>query len=181
MNTGKHMTAGIIFLIIGIALLLKAVFHVDIPIFKTVFGIFLIYLGAKMIFGNFWCGRTCDIKTKTSAFFDEKVFKASQDVSNKKQYSTVFGSSTVDLTDLDILKEEDIRVEVNTVFGETKVLLSQKIPVKIFANSVFAEAKMPNNNLVAFGTLVFESPDNSGKKITIHGNVVFGSLRFVYQ
>lgn len=177
------MTAGIIFLVIGVALLLKAVFHIDIPIFKTVFGVFLIYLGVKMVFGRFWCGDSCDIKTKTSVVFEDKVFKSSEGTSDRKQYSTVFGSSTVDLTDIDTSKGEDIRVEVNTVFGETKVLVSQKTPLKIYANAVFAEARMPNNNMVSFGTMGYENDaaKSATTKVTIHGNVVFGSLRFQQQ
>jgi predicted membrane protein len=189
MRAGKHMILGILFLLIGLSILLKAVFHIDIPLARTGFALFIIYIGVKMLMGGFGWRSSCRWEGKgegreDAAVFTSKDFKISESDKESKQYSVVFGSSTIDLTALPPDRKADTHVEVNTVFGEGVVLLSRKQPVQIRANAVFGEAKTPNENMVAFGTLQFESPERKAAeagRLVIHGNVVFGSLRFVYQ
>ena len=135
-----------------------------------------------MLFGSFGTDGSDKWSERSAIVFDSKDFKWSDDNKDGKQYTVVFGSSTVDLTDLSANGSNDNRIEVHTVFGETKVLLSKKSSFRIRANSVFGEARIPNENMVAFGSLNYE---NKGEKETptwiIHGNVVFGSLKFQYK
>jgi predicted tellurium resistance membrane protein TerC len=55
MGVGKNMILGILFLLIGLSILLKAVFHIDIPVVRTAFALFIIYIGFKMLLGGSWC------------------------------------------------------------------------------------------------------------------------------
>jgi hypothetical protein len=95
----------------------------------------------------------------------------------RKRFSTVFGSSKVDLTHA---PNDGGDVHIDTVFGETRVMIDPKQALRIRANAVFGEARMPNDDMVAFGTLNYKSPssETTPTKLKIHANVVFGSIRF---
>lgn len=99
----------------------------------------------------------------------------------EKDYSTVFGSSTIDLTEVTLESGKDRNFEVNTVFGETVVLLKKGTAVKIRSSAVFAEARMPNDDIVAFGALNYQEPKEAQSFINIRANVVFGSLKFQFK
>jgi len=174
------MIVGIFFLLFGISILLRIFFGWHIPIFRTFFALFLIYLGIKML-----VGRSLDfssswrIKTAKSVVFDQGDFHFEKNTEN--HYSTVFGSSTVDLTHIpnDASAEE---IHIDTVFGETKVLIDPKTPIQIRASAVFGEAKMPEGDSVVFGTLHFKTPGanpQEAPRVKVRANVVFGSIRFV--
>jgi hypothetical protein len=183
MHVGKNMILGLLILLIGASILLKAVFHIDIPLARTAVALFIIYIGVKMLLSSFGVRGSCDWERDGAALFNSKSFKYSEGDKDSKQYSIVFGSSTIDLSSLPADKKEDTHVEVNIVFGEGTVLLSKKIPFQIRTNAVFAEAKTPDDNMVAFGTLNYANPDQKAEtgRLIIHGNVVFGSLKFQYK
>jgi predicted membrane protein len=183
MHVGKSMILGVLFVLIGGSILLKAVFHIDIPLARMAVALFIIYIGVKMLMSSFGVRGACDWDRNGAALFNSKSFKWTEGDKDSKQYSVVFGSSSIDLSSLPSDKKEDTHVEVNTVFGEGTVLLSKKIPFQIQTNAVFAEAKMPDDNMVAFGTLNYTNPDQKAEtgRLIIHGNVVFGSLKFKYK
>jgi len=47
-----NFLAGVFLLIFGITVLLKAIFNLDIPIFKIVLGSILVYCGLDLLFGD---------------------------------------------------------------------------------------------------------------------------------
>jgi predicted membrane protein len=175
----KGMAIGILFLLFGLSILLKALFHINIPVFRTFLAIFLIYMGIKMLLGG-WGWDFRQWRGHGDALFSEESFQAAPNGSKSTHYNTVFGSSKVDLTALKPT-DQDIEVEVNTVFGESLVYIDPKSPVSIRSNAAFGAAQMPNENMVAFGTLHYltDSAKKSSHKILIHGNVAFGSLRII--
>src|SRR5688572_18809922 len=95
---------GVLIVLFGISILVREVFHIQIPFFKILFGIFLIYVGVRMIAGGFW-------KTKTS---NSTVFGSSsmQYDSRNDDYDIVFGSGTIDLFKMDA-PTQNKKVEVS--------------------------------------------------------------------
>ena len=176
------MILGVLFILIGISIIAKMVFRIDLPIVRIAFALFLLYAGVKMLIGSFT--PKSDHIGSHSVLFSESSSKA-ENVPGGNHYNVVFGKMTVDLRHLapgqDTGKPvEDVHAEINTVFGETIVLLKPNQPVVIHSNAAFGEAKMPDNNMVAFGTMNYQSPEAAGAKakLIIQGNVVFGALRF---
>ena len=55
---------GTIVVIFGISMLLKAVFHIDLPVFRILLGLIVIYFGLRLITG--WHG--CSAETSASFF-----------------------------------------------------------------------------------------------------------------
>jgi predicted membrane protein len=176
MKSGKHMILGIFFLLFGVSILCRVFFGWHLPIFRTFWALVLIYLGVKMLFGGSWnMSDNWKRKDAENVIFDQGDFRFEKD--SKNRFSTVFGSSKVDLTHA---PADGGDVHIDTVFGETKVLIDPSQSIHIRANSVFGEARMPNDDMIAFGTLNYKTPsaDSAKSKLTIHANVVFGSIRF---
>ncbi|MGK5086563.1 hypothetical protein WDW86_03325 [Bdellovibrionota bacterium FG-2] len=153
---------------------------------RIAFAGFFIYLGVRVLVGggSQGCCHFSGIKGGAShenaAVFADGKFTATNTGSNK--FSVVFGKGTFDLTGISVT-DKDVSAEINTVFGEGIVLIDPKTPVKITANSVLAEARLPDQNMVAIGSLnyVSESAKTAPHVLNIQGNVVFGSLRFVMK
>jgi predicted membrane protein len=172
----KSMIVGIFFLLFGISILCRVFFGWHIPIFRTFWALVLIYIGVRMLFGGSWnWSNSWKVKDSENVVFDEGDFRFEKDAKNR--FSTVFGSSKVDLTHA---PNDGGDVHIDTVFGETRVMIDPKQALRIRANAVFGEARMPNDDMVAFGTLNYKSPssETTPTKLKIHANVVFGSIRF---
>lgn len=175
------MIFGIFFVLLGLSLLLKAIFHIDIPVFRSVFALFLIYLGVHMLFGGFF-RRSYTWNEKDAAMFQTKDFKWDAEA-DQRAYAVVFGSSTIDLTQLPE-KENADPVTIHVAFGEAIVLLSKKNPFHLRVNAAFGEAITPDENMVAFGSLRYDNPEKKKSErspLRIHGSVAFGSLKFRFK
>jgi hypothetical protein len=192
---------GIFVILIGLSIIIKVVFKIDIPVFKVCLGLFFLYLGIRMIFGGMSCSRHYD---SGGSFFCSKHFSvynenderektviidkeghADTTYSNsepsdfkgkKKQYDIVFGSSVIDLREL-ILKEKITTVNINTVFGSSKVLLNKNTPYKISTDVVFGSARLPDGNSAGFGDSKITAGifDDTTKYLNIKISVIFGS------
>jgi predicted membrane protein len=176
------MIFGVFFLLLGVSMLLKVFFKVQFPLVRVCFAVFLLYLGIRMVFGTFSIFETFRGKDTRSVVFAEGDLTYKETGEDVAHYSVIFGRATIDLTHVP-LDERDVRVEINDVFGSVRVLIDSKAPAVIRANAVFADAKMPDDNLVAFGTLKYAPQKKSGKlhTLTVESNAVFGSLKFQAQ
>lgn len=164
---------GIILIIIGFTIIIRVLFHIDIPIVKVIFAFILIYWGLKLLFGGF------GIKSgaKNIILFEDAKVHA---VKTNREYSIIFGSGDIDLQDMDIT-EKSIYSQVNIVFGSGKILLNKDIPTIIKLNTVFGGTKLPNGNAGFFGDYVYRS-DNFREDqncLTLEINTVFGSARIM--
>ena len=187
---GFGLFLGIFLLLIGLSILLRIFTGIDLPLGRIALGIFLIYIGVRVLTGSSWTSCKHEwregLKNEHSVVFGEGTFKADAESSSKrsKQFQIVFGKGTIDLAPLAALPPEQRpeSVEINVVFGEAVVLLDPATDVLIHANSAFGEARMPNGDLVAFGSMnqSYPKPQATGALpvLKINGNVVFGSLRF---
>ncbi|MBS3740623.1 MAG: hypothetical protein KGY75_00990 [Candidatus Cloacimonetes bacterium] len=161
---------GFIIILFGFSIIINAVFNIHIPLFKIIFALFLIYLGAKILFGAF------NIKTTDhSAVFGKGRFSPT---SPKSNYSIVFGEGEIDLTDID-LAENDLQVDINTVFGECRVKIDKNTPVVIKANTILGAARLPGKNVTALGKSEYKTKNFSPikNKLIIRVDVIFGEFR----
>ncbi len=173
----KSMILGTIIVVVGLSVILGAVFGVNIPIFKILLGLFFVYLGVKIIFGSF----SIDIDSKTVASDHQAIFSKSTftypNQSQKNEYATVFGASTLDLTNSSDLMDK--KVEISTVFGETVVRVRKGVPLRVRTKTLVGQTTLPGKNISAIGTFEYVTPgiSSSDSALSIDTNVVFGSVK----
>ncbi len=173
MKMGAALFWGVLLILIGIGIVIRVVFNINFPVVKFVIAFSLIFIGIKLLVGksNFW--HDCTDKD-TTVFSESKIHGVEE---NFKEYNVIFGSSIIDLRDIDLSKgSKDIRI--NTIFGSTYLKINEATPIKIKADAAFSSAKLPNGNTAAFGTGRYESESFSKdtNHIYIRGDVVFGSF-----
>jgi predicted membrane protein len=163
---------GTVVVIFGISILLKTIFHIDLPVFRILLGLFIIYIGVRMLAG--WNNGFS--ASKSAVFSETKINAAGQ----KGDYSVVFGKGTVDLTGIDV-KEKSVKTDVHTVFGETTLIVDQAIPMKIVIDAVFAGAVTPDGNTVSMGTVTYKTKAyrEGATSLDIKADVVFGAMKII--
>ncbi len=167
---------GIILIIIGISLIVKVVFKIDFPIMKVLVAFFFIYLGIKILAGNIGFAKfksgPSDVIFGESSFVHEQYVPAEQNV--------VFGKCTFDFRNL---HESSLPadIKINTVFGNSKILISKNMPVTIRVDAAFAGATLPNNNSTVLGSTNYQSANYDELKphLTIHANAVFSTVKIM--
>jgi predicted membrane protein len=166
---------GVLLIIIGASVVIKAIFHVSIPIFPLIVAFILIYGGIRILMGNF--GLT---NPPNTVLFNDATIEVTNPAAT---YNVLFGRGVIDLTKIDFTKET-LKVNINTIFGGGVVRLNPETPVRIVANSAFAEAKLPDGNRIQFGNVVYQSKNYQAtgqNSLLIEVNVVFGGLEIVNQ
>mgnify|MGYP001302797418 CR=1 FL=1 len=162
---------GVVLILIGLGVIINVVFGIKIPIFRTIFALFLIYLGIQMLTGlSFWN------KSKKSTVFGEKTIEV---ITISDKYDVVFGKGKIDLSGIE-LKDQNVRVDVNTVFGKSVIKINPALPTKIIANSAFGGAHLPDGSVVAFGQYTYKTENykSAEKHLLIHASVMFGGMEF---
>lgn len=164
---------GMILVLLGLSMIIKIIFKVDIPIIRVVFAVILIYWGLKMLFGI-----SLHHKSENSVIFDNADI---EQVETGKEYNVIFGKSRIDLRQLEI---SDLRskIEINVVFGYSEIYLNPEIPAKVYVDAVFAETKLPKGNVSFFGEYVYQTPAyHEGEDfLKIKLDVVFGNAIVKY-
>ncbi len=163
---------GIILVIFGLTVIVKAVFNIDIPVFRIIFAVVLIYFGVKILVGN----RT-RISHGNSIIFDKAKITS---VKGENEYNIIFGSGDIDLTDIELTEDKHF-AEVNVVFGSGKIFIDKDIPVIIKATSVFADCQLPKGNSGFFGERIYKSDSYSrdDPALTLEVTVVFGNANII--
>ncbi len=173
---GSGALWGILLIVIGLTLIIKVIFNVDIPIFKIIVAFLFIYFGIKILLGN-----TCSIfkekSDENTVVFGEKIFFMSL---NNKEYNVVFGKAVFDWQhiQLDTLRQKPLEIKINTIFGSSEMILPTDVNVHIDASAVFGSAILPNGNTATFGSTSYVSSINDKPiQLYIKSDVVFGSFR----
>lgn len=172
MRMASGLFWGIILMLIGLGIVIRIVFNVDLPIFKLLVAFFFIWLGLRIMIGDrgFFHLHT----TKNDVLFNENSFK---DINgDNKEYNVIFGKAVYDFRDQDI-KEKKI-IHLHTVFGGAEIKLKRGTPYRIVTESVFGGIKLPNGNTSVFGTSHYQS-DNfnpNSPHLLIKAEVVFGGI-----
>lgn len=170
---------GLIVVLIGVSIILNAVFKINFPFFRVLFALLIIYFGVKLLVGSF-------SGPKNISDGDDTVFSKSnisaEDISGGKEFNVVFGSQVVDLSNAS-WEEEDVDVEINAVFGSSVVILPSDVEVKLKSTAVFGNVQTPDGNSTSFGDSKTKlSPSGmarTDKRMDIEANAVFGNVRIV--
>ena len=183
-SKGTHMFWGIFFLAIGVLMLVNYVFGVNLPMGRVVVSLVVIYIGMKMLFGAFEL-KISRLSTANEAIFATSHFSLETELKSKhgkytREYNTVFGNGELDLTDIDLSKGP-VNLEINTVFGETRLIVKKGTPVRIKTNAVFGSSSLPDGTDGVVGKFKYKSEGvaDATPAITIDSNVVFGSFKVI--
>ena len=160
---------GVIIILFGLSILLREIFHIQIPFLKIIFGLLLIYWGVRVIAGGAWGGRSGN----TTVFGDSEMHYDSK----HDDYDIVFGSGLIDLFKMET-PLQNRKIEVSVVFGNGTVVINDSIPMKIEMNSVFGASILQDKRINAFGTSYHTtSAYKDGQPyVLLETNVVFGRL-----
>ncbi|HAN18466.1 MAG: hypothetical protein A2X13_08850 [Bacteroidetes bacterium GWC2_33_15] len=174
MKMGAGMFWGILLILIGLGIVIRVVFNIDFPIVKFIIAFFFIFLGIKILLGNFnfWKVR----HDENTTMFGERRINGID--AEHKEYNVIFGSNVVDLRDID-LSQGSKEIEINVIFGSSDIKISEKTPVKIKAEAVFGSAQMPNGNTASFGSTQYktESFSKDTNYLYIKADAVFGGIQ----
>lgn len=164
---------GVLLVLIGLAFIFRVVF--DVNLFGVLFAIFLIFIGVSMLVGKPWMFHHPRREGDT-IFEDRKVLDQPRDNS---EYNVIFGQSVYDFRNIQFPDNEPIRIKINTVFGNSVVLINRNTPVKIKSDAVFAGSTMPDGNTVAFGSIQYATDTFAValNHLYIDAPVVFGALQ----
>lgn len=168
---------GIVLILLGMGIILRITFNIDIPVFKILVALFLIYLGLRIIRGG--GGMSHSRQRKEDVVFTENIYKDAGD--EDKEYNVIFGKGVYDLRNVNLNRK--VNVEINALFGGAEIRLRKDMPYRIKVDSVFGGANLPDGNTTVLGTSRFQSenyhPDHPF--INIKVSVVFGGLEvFTY-
>lgn len=184
---------GTLLMLWGLSVIINIFFHIHIPVFGIIFGIFLIYIGIQILVGpsrSRWRCWSCDEDTAScrTTFMGSFHTKVNDDVSAKGfplEYKTVFGNSTIDLSTITLekLKSETTPVIVNTetTFGKAVIILNKSVPTRIIAKSSFGKIMVPDTTTITFGSYTYNSHPNEQPLIIINCSTNFGDTEFRYN
>lgn len=164
---------GLILVLLGLSMIIKIVFKIDLPIIRIVFAILLIYWGLKLLFGL-----SFQVKKDSDVVFNNANI---EHVQAGKEYNVIFGRSNIDLRDFEF-QNETSKVEINVVFGNGVIYLNPDLPAKIKIDAVFAEAKLPEKTVSVFGDFVYKTPAyvEGEPHLKLNIDVVFGNAIIKY-
>ncbi len=166
---------GILLVLIGLSLIIKVVFNIDLPLIRIFIAFFLIFLGIRLFIGK--NGHILrNQENASNVFFTERVIT---DVKNGSEYNFVFGKGVLDLRNITVPDSEDYTLKVNTVFGGSEILTGDSLNLRVRSNSAFGAVRMPDGTTVAFGSKTYTSDSLISKPvIRIEINTVFGGTVF---
>ena len=169
---------GIVIILIGVSIIVRVAFNIEIPVFRIVMGLVLIYFGLSVLTGRGGCTTK---QGKGDAVFTSRTIEAGGETKLRKTYSTVFGSMNLDLSGV-TLEKEQTKVKIDTVFGDTKVYLNPDHAITIKGDAVFGKASFPDDSTVSFGSHTYTNEvSGATNTLVIKGDVVFGNLEFRYK
>lgn len=164
---------GFIVILFGVGILLKSVFHVNIPFFKILIGIIVILFGVSIIFNAINSRRN-------NTVFREYNFNFG---TIEKEYNIVFSKGVFDFTNFNFSNYNGEFIKINSAFSKSEIYLSRNFEYEIRADSVFGVVRLPNGESVSFGNIArLENAENSGlKRINLHVSSVFGETKILYK
>ena len=172
---GFGIFLGILLIVAGIAIILRILFNIDLPVFKLVVAFIFLYIGIRLLVGDF---HPQHIHTGENAvIFGETQFKG---LPKNQEYTVVFGQARIDLSQ-EPTPAEIQQLKINTIFGSTELLIHPSQPLRIHADAAFAGAKLPGNKETSFGKANYQSgPFNQQAPfLDIEAHVVFGEFKVI--
>jgi hypothetical protein len=158
--------------LIGLLMLIRNIFHIQIPIFAMIASFGLIWLGIMMIRGNI---RPSTDASSTS-FGDGKL----NYVPGLDTYSVSFGSGVLNLQD--VRPDKPVFLNLDCSFGEMKIFVNKEVALQVNGSSSFGSLHGPDLRSASFGNYTYISTgfNPSLPGFSIHARVSFGEMRIFY-
>jgi len=163
---------GCVLIIWGFSLILEKLIGKQIPIGRFIIAFLLVYWGIYLIIkiNKPTCAK---IRTNIST---EKI---SDVMGLTSEYSVVFGNNIIDISNLQMPTKP---IEVNTVFGNTDLFLSEDKSYQLSLSTVFGKVTVPKHDAVNFGDDEIIIGDiNTPEKIILVVNTVFGKTNIIIK
>ncbi len=185
---------GFILVLLGLSIIVRILFNIDVPVFKVVFGLILIYLGFQVLFGS----PTRFVRHHTTVRRTERRFdRAASRVDHRFERAVSRVDGRIDQVTSEIKGDNDSEPEqektnrkktdrtfeeneYNVVFGGSTIDLTDlsKIPAnhKIEINVVFGSALVllgPEVSVTIKNSTVFGESIFPGKTVSFFGNEEF--------
>lgn len=171
MRMATNVIGGTILILLGLSILLKALFGIDIPLSRFVMAGLLIYAGVSLLSGP---KMHCTKEDKKNIVFDEQTIMVTG--SHPSCFNICFGKVTLDCTDITPSPNSPLMVSVTC--GAATIKINKNMPVKIVINTCLANVELPTTDTVAVGTYTYLSHDPLIKPLlTIEATIVMGSLK----
>lgn len=154
---------GILISLLGLSIILKHAFNIDLHLLRLFFGIVIILLGLKIIVGQ---TSKHPVKLKVNGYHNYS-----------QEYNVVFSSRTIDLTNLP--DKADFPGEITVVFGNANVIIPDSINLEVSSTTVFGTTILPDRSYAGFGEdryVINNNPDAPVHRLET--NTVFGKLVF---
>jgi len=163
---------GLVLIFIGLAIIFRIVF--DVNIFRIIIAVVIILIGIRILVGKNWIPEKS--KKEHDTFFSDRNYH--EIPKDKTEYNIIFGKSVYDFTRMDSLMQDPVRIKINVVFGAAVIRINPNMPVKIKSEAVFGGSRMPDGNTVAFGSITYNtsSYNSNTPHLYIESNVVFGGI-----
>lgn len=156
---------GVFLIGIGVLMIIKYQFKLNISLPRIIIGVLFLALGLSMLMGGF------TDRNRSNMFFSEGTVNTAK---VEKEYNIVFGNMVIDLSNI---PKEDLRdrIEINSIFGNTLVKLNPEIPTIVRMNSAFGSGNTPDGSTIVFGDHAYRIGEDD-PVLTIDANVVFGKI-----
>ena len=161
---------GIFLIGIGILMIVKYQFKLNISLPRIIIGVLFLALGVSMLMGG------SITRDKSDMFFSEGTL---QIVDPENEYNVVFGNMVIDLS---AIPQEDLKdkIKINTVFGNALIKINPEIPTIVKINSAFGSGNTPDGSAIVFGDHTYRIGEGT-PVLAIEANVVFGKIDIVEQ
>lgn len=159
---------GIFLIGIGILMIIKYQFKLNISLPRIIIGVLFLALGVSMLMGG------SVVRTRSNMIFHEGTVQVDKP---EKEYNVVFGNMVIDLS---TIPKEDLgdKIQINTVFGNALIKINPEIPTTVKVNSAFGSGNTPDGSTIVFGDHTYKIGEDN-PVLTIEANVVFGKIDIV--
>lgn len=167
---------GLVFVVIGVLLILRNVFGIDIPVWGVLWPILLILLGLSILLRPRWrWGKV----SEHEVIMDEGSMKVSN---AQDKYDTIFGHGMIDFSDIKAPEKGSRKLEVNSIFSGVEMKISEDTPMRIVGTGVFGGVEFPNGQSAAFGerTYTTKAFDSEKPYVYVKVSAVFGGVEIKY-
>jgi hypothetical protein len=170
---------GVVLVLWGCAIVLNVLFHLNIPVFRILVALIIIFVGIQLLFG--WQG-----KAWYYVHTDENNVIFGQSTRNAtpltKEYNIIFSNGELKVTEPNP-EWVNSKMEVNTIFGSGFITINPEIPAKIVTTAAFGRIITPDKQQSVMGDHVYQTPalKENQPYLLIKATVVFGNMEVQLQ
>ena len=158
-----------VLIVLGLVFLINSLLDLDYNLFVITIALGMIYIGYSLVKGQSWN----DVSGESAIFAKVDSSAGNKDAT----FHTIFAERTLRL---DEIHEAGHRLRLNTIFGETKVILPKDLPIRIEASAFFAECVLPSGKEVHFGEEEYQNnPDGLSAVLHLDSFTLFGETTFI--